>query len=179
MIYVFLAGGFEEIEAVTAIDILRRAGLDVLTAGVPYREVAGSHGIRLVADIGAADVSFDDMRAIVLPGGMPGTINLEKSETVASAISHMAKTGGLIAAICAAPSILGRMGLLRGKRAVCFPGYEKELTGAVICDEAVCRDGNIITGKAAGASAEFALAVVSALAGEDKARSVWSAIHLN
>jgi len=165
MIYVFLAPGFEEMEAVITIDMLRRADCAVTTAAVSpnARTVIGSHGIPIVCDKLAAEVSPEDCRAVVLPGGMPGTKNLEASPIVQHFLDCAAQENRLIAAICAAPLILGHKGLLQGKNAVCFPGFEPELHGASLCDAPACRDGSIITGKGAGTAVDFAAALIAAL----------------
>ena len=168
MIYVFLAEGFEEVEALTPVDCLRRAGLTVQTVGVTGKTVTGSHGIPVIADIEKNAVQLDDaLEMIVLPGGMPGTLNLEKDETVQKAIAYAVQHELYVGAICAAPSILGHLGLLSGRKAVCFPGFEEALTGAEIQNAPAVTDGRFITGKGAGAATEFALALVSALCGQD------------
>ena len=167
MIYVFLAEGFEETEAVATIDVLRRAELPVKTVavGTAGTLVAGAHGIPVQADIAEAEVTTDDMEAVVLPGGMPGTLNLERSETVKHSVTFCVENEKLTAAICAAPSILGHMGCLNGKKATCYPGFEQELQGAAVSAEPAVRDGNIITGKGPGAAIPFALMIVEAFCG--------------
>ena len=155
MIYVFLAEGFEECEALAPVDILRRAGLDVKTVGVGSKTVTGSHGIPVVCDIDEANTVFDSLEAVILPGGMPGTLNLEKSETVQKFIDFAANNNLLIGAICAAPSILGHKNLLNGKKATCFTGFEKDLLGATATNDPVTQDGNIITAYGAGAAFDF------------------------
>ena len=174
MVYVFLADGFEEIEALTPVDLLRRAGIKVSLAGVTGEIVTGSHGIKVLCDItakNAADIvcSSEGAEMIVLPGGMPGADNLCASEDVIRSIKAMKNSGGFIAAICAAPYILGQMGLLDGRMATCYPGYEDRLTGAETYECDVIRDGEIITGRAMGSAVEFALELVGALKGEDEA----------
>ena len=130
MIYVFMADGTEEVEAVATIDMLRRAELDVMTLGIGSQMIVGSHGIGLVCDADAKNIEPDEtMQAVVIPGGMPGTLNIEKSAVAQKFIDYASENGKLICAICAAPSVLGHKGLLRGKRATCFPGFEKELEG--------------------------------------------------
>ncbi len=166
MVYVFLADGFEEIEAFAPVDILRRAGIECQTVGVTGKTVTGSHAISVITDITADELDMDLLSAVILPGGMPGTTNLNSSDTVRKAVMYAAERGLLVAAICAAPSVLGHLGLLRGKKATCFPGFEPELTGAVYQDTPVCRDGNIITSHGAGAALDFAFAVLDALKGE-------------
>ena len=123
MVCIFLADGFEEIEAIATVDILRRAGIDVQIVGVGGQEIIGTHQIKIEADITETMLKIQDVQMIILPGGMPGTANLEKNQTVQSAIDYVAKNNGYIGAICAAPSILGHKGLLKGKNATCFPGF--------------------------------------------------------
>lgn len=163
MVYVFLAKGFEELEALTPVDVLRRAGVQVKTVGVTGKHVRGSHNISVSCDIIASDATFDALDGIILPGGMPGTINLEKDETVQRFIDYAAEQGKIIGAICAAPMILGHKGLLHGKNAVCFTGFEKELTGAHVLDRPAVRDGNIVTGWGAGGAMDFALLYLETL----------------
>lgn len=174
MIYVLLAEGFEEIEAVTAIDILRRAGLETVTVGIGEEMVIkGAHGIPVFADTCDAIVSpDDDFDAVVLPGGMPGTLGLAKSDFVAKLLAAANEKGKLIAAVCAAPSVLGAHGLLAGRRATCYPGFESALTGAKYTGAAVETDGNIITGKGPGVTVDFAAAIVAKLSGEQTARKI-------
>lgn len=169
MVYVFLAEGFEEIEAVTPIDILLRAGLDVKTVAVGSSPVTGAHGIRISADIGLDEVNLEQAELLVLPGGMPGTTNLEASEALQSFLQGTNEKGVFIGAICAAPSILGHMGLLSGKRATCFPGYEEALSGASVQNAGVVVDGNLITARGAGCAAEFGFALAALFVGEDTA----------
>lgn len=165
MIYVFLAEGFEEIEALATVDVLRRAELPVQTVGVGGEWIRGSHGMRIEADIREDGMDLTKAQAVVLPGGMPGTRNLEASAAVQGALDYMAENHRYIAAICAAPSILGHRGMLAGKRATCFPGFEKDCTGAKLLDEPAVADGRIITGKGAGAAIDFALTIVEQLKG--------------
>ncbi len=177
MIYIFLAEGFEEIEALAPLDILRRAELPVQTVGIGTREVTGAHGITVKADLSEEALVLDDMAAVVLPGGMPGTKNLEASQTVAKALETAEQNGALIAAICAAPSILGRRGLLKGKCATCYPGFESALYGAAVSAEPVVRDGRILTACGAGAALEFGFALVSALHSDEKAAALREAMR--
>lgn len=170
MIYVFFGNGFEEMEALTPVDVLRRCELEVKTVGIGGQVIRGSHGISVITDIDENELKLDDsVDMIVLPGGMPGTLSLEKSNTVQSAIDYCVKNKIYIAAICAAPSILGHKGLLNGVKATCFPGYESQLTGAVLSDELVCFDKGIITGKSAGASLKFALKLAEILTSKERA----------
>ena len=173
MVYVFLADGFEDIEALAPIDILRRANVDVKTVSVTGKEVTSSHGVTVKADISVSDIKLDsDLELIVLPGGMPGTLNLEASVGVQKAIDFCAANDKYIAAICAAPSILGHKGLLKGKKATCFPGFEKDLVGADACSDLVVKDGKFITGKGSGACIEFGLMLAEILVSADAALNI-------
>lgn len=169
MIYVFIANGYEEIEAVTSIDLLRRGEKEVITVGIGDNLITGSHGITLVTDITDDEIILDDsLEMIVLPGGMPGTLNLEKSKAVQNAIDYCKANNLYIGAICAAPSILGHKGLLEGKKATCFEGYEQELLGAEVCSTAAVADGKIITGRSAGCAVQFGLLLVEKLTSKEK-----------
>jgi len=173
MIYVFLAHGFEEIEALTVVDILRRASIDVKMVSISNGiSVAGAHNITVQADITMDMVQKDEMKMLILPGGMPGTDNLEKSQEVIDLITYANDNEKYIAAICAAPKILGKMNILNGKSAVCYPGYEGELIGANISEENVVIDGNIITSKAAGTASSFAFALIEVLLNKQTANNV-------
>ena len=168
MIYVFLADGFEEVEALTPVDMMRRAGLKVVTVGVGRQIIRGSHGI--------LDDSID---MIFLPGGMPGTLNLEKSDYVQKSIDYCVNNDKYIAAICAAPSILGHRGLLNGKNAVCYPGFEDELKGASVLKDAVCIDEKIITSRGAGTAMKLSFEIVKLLVSEEKANELKASIIYN
>lgn len=172
MIYVFLAEGFEETEAIVPIDMLRRCGKDVITVGVTGKTVTGSHNIPIVCDVTMDEVKTDGIEMIVLPGGMPGTKNLDACDKLRSIISACNNSNIFIGAICAAPSILGKMGLLNGKNAVCYPGFESALTGARISDSPAVRDGNIITARGAGCALEFSHELISALINADTAEKL-------
>ena len=177
MIYVFLADGFEETEAITPIDMLRRAKLDVKLVGVGTSTPTSSHGIRVTADLTEAETKLDSsVQLIVLPGGMPGTLNLEKSPVVQSAIKYCVEKGIPVGAICAAPSILGKLGLLNGRKAVCFPGFEQYLTGAEVLNKLCVTDGQFTTACSAGAAIEFGLELVKVLCGEKRSTELRSAI---
>lgn len=178
MIYCFLAEGFEEVEALTAVDMIRRAGLELKTVGVGDKYICGAHGIKVECDCTQDEILLDNnLDAVVLPGGMPGTLNLEKSRTVQSAIDYAAQNSKLICAICAAPLILGHKGLLAGKEAIAYPGFEKELTGATLSEKYVVCDGNIITAKGAGVAVEFSLEIVAYLSGWEKSEEIRKAIQ--
>ena len=162
MIYMFLAEGFEEVEAIATLDVIRRAGIVINTVGIGNKIITGSHSVSVVCDISDSEVVLDDcLNGIILPGGMPGTTNLLNSFVVNSAIDYCSENGLLISAICAAPMILGRKGLLNNKNAICFPGFEDELKGATLSEDYVCTDGNIITAKGMGSAVNFGLAVVA------------------
>lgn len=177
MIAVFLADGFEEIEALCVVDILRRADLPVKTVGVATDAPVGAHGIIVKADMPDSALVLDALDAVVLPGGMPGTTNLEKSDVVQRAISHALQRELPLGAICAAPSILGHIGALRGLKATCYPGFEEALQGATFVPGGVVRDRNITTAAGAGVAIDFALELVAQLASPACASSIRSAIQ--
>lgn len=177
MVYMFLADGFEEVEALTPLDILRRAQIPVITVGVSGEYIHGAHDIVVKADIMLPEVNLNDMSAVILPGGMPGTLNLEKSVDVQKAISHAMHNDLTIAAICAAPSILGHAGYLSGRQAVCYPGFENDLFGASVCDKPFVWDGNILTAKGAGVALDFAFELVKRLASDIKSAEIRGAIQ--
>lgn len=168
MILVFLADGFEEIEALTPVDYLRRCELEVKTVGVRGKMVRGAHGITVLADLTMYDVDVDQVEMIVLPGGMPGTLNLEKSTLLKNLIAYCAEQEIPIGAICAAPTILGHMGLLQGRRATCFPGCEAELEGTTVTGAPVETDGIFITARGAGVANEFAFALAERMCGRER-----------
>ncbi|MBE6584030.1 MAG: DJ-1 family protein [Ruminococcaceae bacterium] len=173
MVYMFLADGFEEVEALCPLDILRRAGVEVTTVGVGRDMIRGAHGITVCADI--PDVMYRDANPdmIILPGGMPGAANLDACRAVDAALKAAARKGAFMAAICAAPFVLGKRGLLSGKRAVCYPGFEDELLGACVEKErVVVRDGNVITAKGMGVAFEFGLELVKCLCDDETARRI-------
>ena len=169
---VFLAEGFEEIEALTVVDVLRRGGVEVTTVSVtedPY--VLGAHEVEVLAD---ADNEYDvaDADMLVLPGGMPGALNLRQSSVVCDAVEDFVASGKLVGAICAAPYVLGELGVLKGKKATCYPGFEDKLLGAAYTATRVQRDGNIITGNGPSSALSFALALLAAITNEETAQQV-------
>ena len=174
MIYMFLADGFEEVEALCPLDILRRAGLEVTTVGIGGKDIIqGAHGITVHADI--PDVMYRDSspEMLILPGGMPGSKNLDESRIVDAALRAASRKGAFLAAICAAPMVLGKRGYLSGKNAVCFPGFEEHLTGASVDEnKTVVRDGNIVTAKGMGAAFDFGLELVKCLKDDRTAESI-------
>ncbi|MDD7740892.1 MAG: DJ-1 family glyoxalase III [Fusicatenibacter sp.] len=172
-IYVFLADGCEEIEALTPVDLLRRAGEEVCTVSVMgRREVIGSHKITILADCTIEEGEFDDGDMLILPGGMPGTLNLGGCESLAALIRSYDDRGKRLAAICAAPSILGVMGILKGKKAVCFPGFEDKLAGSAVLEQAAVTDGNVTTGRGMGAAVDFSLELIRVLQGGEAAKKM-------
>ena len=177
MIYMFCAPGFEETEAIVPLDILRRAELNVETVGVGGKTVVSSHGVKIECDIAEEDVIAADMEMIILPGGMPGTLNLEKSAVVQASIDHAARNNLWIAAICAAPSILGHKGLLDGIRSTCFPGYETQLGKANYTGAACEMDGMFITARGAGVALQFGFKIVEALLGTEQSNKIIEAMQ--
>ncbi len=160
MILVLLQDGFEEIEALTPVDMLRRAGADVRTVGLCGKVAHGAHGISVVPDMYAADLPQSGISMVVLPGGMPGAGGLDASPVVDELLARVYKDGGHLAAICAAPMVLGHRGYLVGKRATCFPGFEEHLTGAVVCELPFVTDGRITTGQSVYTAMDFAKELV-------------------
>jgi 4-methyl-5(b-hydroxyethyl)-thiazole monophosphate biosynthesis len=175
-VLVFLADGSEEIEALTPVDILRRAGAQVTLAGVPERECVCSHGVKIVTDKTARECTDDDYDMVVLPGGMPGTLNLGADADVVKIVKNAYESGKFVCAICAAPSVLGGLGMLQGRRATCYPGFEDKLVGAYTVKEIAVKDGNVITACGAGAAMEFALLLTSALYGEEISENLRKAV---
>ena len=182
-VLVLLADGFEEVEAVTPIDFLRRAGIDVTVAGVPGRDIAGSHAIRIHADTAVDEISggpSSDFDAVVLPGGMPGAEHLAASGEVLSVVRGLFERGKLVAAICAAPAVvLSKAGVLGGRKFTCYPGFEKRTFDGTFVEDRVCVDGNLITAGGAGVSAEFSIAVIEYLAGRTAAEKIHAATLQN
>ena len=175
MVYLLLADGFEEIEALMPLDLMRRAGLEVTTVGIGGKDITGSHGITVKADITDSDLADNAPECVILPGGMPGTKNLDASPVVHKALDDALENNSLICAICAAPMILGKRGILRGKKATCFPGFEEYLEGATVGGRAV-RDGQVITGIGMGAALEFGIEIVAALKGREEAEKLAAAV---
>lgn len=172
-IAIHLADGFEEVEAVSVIDLLRRADLEVLMVSMSGKpEVQGSHKITVKADILFEDVNYDDIFMIVLPGGMPGASNLDAHQGLKSQIMHFDEQKRPLAAICAAPMVYGNLGILKGKQAVCFPGFEKYLKDAEVLYIPVVESGNIITGRGVGTALEFGLKLIEKAVSAEKARQI-------
>ena len=178
MVYVFLADGFEMVEALTPVDLLRRAGIEVKTVSITDSlNVVSSHGVNITSDVLIADCDFDHADALVLPGGMPGTKNLAACGALMGQVCDFAGSGKLIAAICAAPALtFGEAGLLEGRTATCYPGMEEHLKGARHTTDEVAVDGNIITSRGMGTAIAFALAIIEKLAGKAKADEIGKAV---
>ena len=164
---IFLADGFEEIEALTVVDLLRRAGIEITTASIMGRNlVSGSHGINVEADVLFDEVDFDSLEMLILPGGLPGTTNLDEYEPLKEKIREFNDNGKKLAAICAAPTVYGQMGILKGKKACCYPGRESDLLGADVQTSEVTKDGNFITSRGMGTAIPFGLAIIEEFQGK-------------
>ncbi len=182
MVIIFLADGFEECEALSPLDMLRRVGVDVTTVSITEDlTVTGTHSVKVMADLTLSQ--YKEMNctpdAVILPGGMPGAANLYNCPEVISTVKNAYNSNKTVCAICAAPFILGSLGILEGKKATCFPGFEDKLTGAIYTDDGVVTDGNIITAKSMGAAYRFGFAIVSKLCGEDKASALAESMIYN
>ncbi|PKL17052.1 MAG: DJ-1 family protein [Spirochaetae bacterium HGW-Spirochaetae-5] len=169
-----LAEGFEEIEAVTIIDLLRRAGIETVTASIAENPVTGSHGIPVTADLLFNELSAENSEfgAIVLPGGMPGSKNLKNDPRIISIIKDINSSGGLTAALCAAPIVLSEAGVLKNRKFTCYPGYEKDIPEGIHVKDSVVTDGSIITGMGAGPAPLFALAIIEYLKNKETAQRI-------
>ena len=188
--YIFLADGFEEVEALTTADILIRAGIEVKLVKVPEgtepaekncKAVRGSHNIKIKPDLTLnSDITAKELMdgdCVILPGGMPGTKNLSQTPEIIEIIKAYDSQGKTVAAICAAPSVLGENGLLKGRKATCFPGFEDKLTGASVCTDGAVIDGNIVTGKSMGSAVTFGLKITEKLLGSTAAKKVEDSIY--
>ena len=177
MVYLLLGTGFEEMEAVAPLDLLRRAGVDVLTVGVTGKTVYGSHNIGITADITIDEMDLTDLEMIILPGGLGGVASARASEPALNALRFAWDNGKFVAAICAGPTVLADLGITNGKNATCYPGCEGGMGSAnMLPGQAVVRDGKLITGTSAGCAIPFALALIDALKGEAAAKTVADAI---
>ncbi len=173
MVYVLLGTGFEEMEAIAPIDLLRRAGIEVKTVGVTGKTVYGSHGIGVVADILPEDMELDAMEMIVLPGGLGGVASARASKPALDALLYGWEQGRVVAAICAGPTVLADLGITDGRNATCYPGCEGQMGSAELQPGAAAvRDGRLITGTSAGCAVPFALELIRALRGEEKAQTI-------
>jgi 4-methyl-5(b-hydroxyethyl)-thiazole monophosphate biosynthesis len=176
---IILADGFEEVEAVAVIDVLRRAGIDTVVAGLHDGHLTSARNVKLIPDTVIDRVQADDFDMIVLPGGQPGTDNLNADPRVKELIKSFSKKGKLAGAICAAPIVLASAGLLQGKRATSFPSYKNNLGGAVYEEKAVVTDGNVLTSRGAGTALTFGLAIVERLINKEKAQKIKEAMLIN
>ncbi len=175
---IFLADGFEEIEGLTVVDLLRRAKIEITMVSITGKlEITGAHQIKVIADCLFDEYSYNDVDMLVLPGGMPGTINLGAHEGLVSLLNEFHEQGKYLSAICAAPSVLGEHGLLKGRCATCYPGFEDKLIGATFTGNKVEIDSNIITSKGLGTSIDFALSIITLLKGEEIAHNIGKAIQ--
>lgn len=190
MYFLFLADGFEEIEALATVDVLRRAGIEIKTVRIgenlsssENKEVKGANEISVIADLNEEEfiniLKNGNLDGLILPGGMPGTANLNNSDLVLKSIRYCQENNKLIAAICAAPMILGEMRLLENKEAVCYPGFEKNLHGATISKNSVCVQDNIITAKGPGVALEFGMKIVEFILSKEKANMIKSSMMCN
>ncbi|MCR5405063.1 MAG: DJ-1/PfpI family protein [Butyrivibrio sp.] len=170
---IFLADGFEEIEALTVVDLLRRAGIEITMVSIMGRKsVTGSHKITVEADALLEEADFEGADMLILPGGMPGTGNLFECDVLKEKIKEFHDSNKLLAAICAAPTVYGRMGLLEGVRACCYPGCEKDLKGADVQTTEVTMDGNFITSRGMGTAIPFGLAIIEKFMGKEASDSM-------
>lgn len=174
---ILFANGYEEVEALTVVDLLRRAkiGCEILSVA-DSGQVTGSHGISIGADRNFSGTDFSQYDGVILPGGMPGTTNLAADERVLALLRSFAAAGKLTAAICAAPTVLAKAGLLEGKKAVCYPGMEEQLTGAKVSFDPVAVDGTVITSRGLGTAIPFALSIVQYFEGRERAEALASSI---
>lgn len=172
--FLFLADGFEEIEALSVVDVMRRAGMSVVTVSISDKiEVTGAHGIKVEADALYADADFADAEWLILPGGMPGALHLAENSELRQLLKAQNAKGGKIAAICASPAVvLAPLGILDDKEATCYPGFEQALGNSRLSDKAVAIDGNVITANGPATATSFGLAIVAKSKGEDEARTV-------
>ena len=170
---VFFAEGYEEIEALTVVDLCRRAGIEVEMVSVyGSSSVCGAHGIDVKMDGVLSETDFGSLDMIVLPGGMPGTLNLEASSELMKQLDGFYENGKYVAAICAAPSILGHRGYLKGRKATCYPSFEPHLEGAQAVLDGAVADGNVITGRGMGCAIDFSMEIIKALISEAKAKEI-------
>lgn len=169
MVYVLLGTGFEETEAIAPLDLLRRAGLKVLTVGLNGKTVYGSHGIGVEADIEIDQLDLTDLEMVILPGGLGGVASIRGCEKAMEAIRFAYENGKYTAAICAGPTILAELGITDGKKATCYPGCEEQMGTAIMVEAAAVTDGKVITGTSAGCAVPFGLALIAALKGSEEA----------
>ena len=171
-VYVLLGSGFEEIEALTVVDLLRRAGIETVTLGIGAKEITGGHGIRVLADRELCEPMPENLEMIVLPGGLGGVASIKESETAMAAVMAAYESGKYVAAICAAPTILAGLGILSGKTATCYPGQKGNMRDALVTDDACIQDGTVITGASAGTAIAFSLKLIQVLKGQEAADAI-------
>lgn len=177
---IFLAPGYEEVEMLTVVDMLRRAGIEINMVSITDTlEVTGSHGITIKADQLFDDADFNNTDMLILPGGMPGTNNLLAYKPLTDKLTEFNNSGKFTAAVCAAPSVLGSLGILNGKNATCYPGFEEKLTGANYQKQPVVKDGNVITSRGMGTCIEFAGEIIAALDSPQKTKDIKEKIIYN
>ena len=173
MVYMLLGTGFEETEAIAPLDLLRRAGIDVMTVGINGKIIKGSHGIGIEADIELNEMDLTDLEMIILPGGLGGVASIQASEEAMNAVKFAADNGKFTAAICAGPTVLADLGITDGKEATCYPGCEDGMGSArMVADAAAVRDGLVITGTSAGCAVPFGLKLIEALKGTETAERI-------
>ena len=172
MIYMFLGTGFEETEAIAPLDLLRRAGLKVLTVGLNGKTIYGSHGIGVEADITIDELDLTDLEMVILPGGLGGVASIKACEKAMDAILFAYENGKYTAAICAGPTILAQLGITDGKQATCYPGCETQMGSAIMVEAAAVTDGKVITGTSAGCAVPFGLALIAVLKGREAAEAI-------
>jgi 4-methyl-5(b-hydroxyethyl)-thiazole monophosphate biosynthesis len=171
--FIFLAEGFEETEALTVVDLLRRASIEITTVSVTgISMVKGSHAISVLADALFEEIDFSQAEFLILPGGMPGSLHLAEHKGLNNLLQNHNKKNKYIGAICAAPTVLGKLNMLHDREAICYPGFEKDLLGANISDKTLIQDSNIITAKGPGYAVDFGLYLVQLIKGKDKANEV-------
>ncbi len=176
-VVMLFATGYEEVEALMTVDLLRRGGVEVKMASISDEDmVTGSHGISVEMDCCLGEVDLEMQDAVILPGGMPGTTNLMASKAVQATLQKMNDDGKIVAAICAAPSVLGQCGLLQGKEATCYPGFEDQLIGAKVVEKPVVSDGNMVTSRGLGTAMEFGFRLIEMLVSGEKAEEIRSQI---
>ncbi len=177
MVYMLLADGFEDVEALAPLDFLRRADVEIQTVAIAGESATSSHGVTVKCDISADQMNLDAMQMLILPGGAPGYKNLDESPVFEKALTAAVEKGCGIAAICASPTLLGKRGLLKDRVATCYPGMEGEMGGAVLSGQPVCVDGPFVTSRSAGTAIDFALALVAVLCSNKKAMEIREQIH--
>ncbi len=173
MVYVLLGTGFEEVEAIAPIDLMRRAGIPTVSVGVEDKFVTGGHGITVEADITLGEMDLTEMDMIVLPGGLGGVATVRKSEAALEALRFAWENEKLVAAICAGPTVLADLGITDGLNATCYPGCEEAMGSAIVAENAACiQDGRLITGTSAGCAVPFGLKLIEALRGKEAAEQI-------